>query len=230
MKDKVEFSILPEFEQETLQEQAYQRIRHALLVGRLKPGSTLTLRGVANALDVSLTPVRTALKRLEAEKAIALKDNRRILIPEMNLQKLQALINLRVKLETHAAEQAIKHVSDELLDQLIEIDSSINDAVEKEDWEQAVIQNQHFHCVIYKADPYQVCLPMLYSIWLQLAPILQLAAAGAPKFYTIDRHLEAIDALRNKDIEALKLALTNDILDGVDFLSIDALLRTLTEH
>ena len=203
MKDKVEFSILPEFEQETLQEQAYQRIRHALLVGRLKPGSTLTLRGVANALDVSLTPVRTALKRLEAEKAIALKDNRRILIPEMNLQKLQALINLRVKLETHAAEQAIKHVSDELLDQLIEID---------------------------KADPYQVCLPMLYSIWLQLAPILQLAAAGAPKFYTIDRHLEAIDALRNKDIEALKLALTNDILDGVDFLSIDALLRTLTEH
>ncbi|MGB3504941.1 MAG: GntR family transcriptional regulator, partial [Xanthobacteraceae bacterium] len=54
----------------TLGERAYARIADLLISGRLAPGEKLSLRGAAEVLGVSIMPVRAAVSRLVADKAL----------------------------------------------------------------------------------------------------------------------------------------------------------------
>ena len=87
----------------TTQETAYQRLRNAIMFGTIPPGASLTIRGIAELLEVSPTPVREALRRLSTEGALQLLNNRRVVTPEMNLKRFDELIKLRVLIECHAA-------------------------------------------------------------------------------------------------------------------------------
>ena len=62
---------LPRIARVTLNEKAYEGLKQALLAGRLEPGSTLTLRQLADQLGTSVMPVREAITRLSAEQALA---------------------------------------------------------------------------------------------------------------------------------------------------------------
>ena len=54
----------------TQQERVYARLREAILSGQFMPGRPVTLRGVAEILGESPMPVREALRRLTAERAL----------------------------------------------------------------------------------------------------------------------------------------------------------------
>ena len=59
-------------------EEVYRRLREQILFGGIRPGSAVTLRGLADALGVSSMPVREAVRRLIAERALLLHVNRRV--------------------------------------------------------------------------------------------------------------------------------------------------------
>jgi DNA-binding GntR family transcriptional regulator len=88
----------------TQQERVYSRLREAILNGHFEPGRSVTLRGVAKLLDVSPMPVREALRRLTAERALELLSNRRVAVPIMTITKLEEICDARIALETAAAE------------------------------------------------------------------------------------------------------------------------------
>ena len=90
----------------TAQETAYLTLRNAAMVGTFKSGQPITIRGIATRLDMSATPIREAFRRLSAERAFTVLENRRIMIPDLSRSRLEELIELRVSLETHAAVRA----------------------------------------------------------------------------------------------------------------------------
>ena len=55
----------------TAHREVYQRLREALLAGQLPPGQPISIRYLAQMLAVSTTPVREALRRLEADPLLA---------------------------------------------------------------------------------------------------------------------------------------------------------------
>src|SRR5260370_40688359 len=55
---------------ESLAEQAYRAIREGIATGLFSAGERVTERGLATRLNVSATPVREALRRLEQEGLI----------------------------------------------------------------------------------------------------------------------------------------------------------------
>ncbi|WP_176316001.1 GntR family transcriptional regulator, partial [Burkholderia vietnamiensis] len=57
-------------ESETMADKVYQQLREALMSGRFAPGQALSLRGVAEAVGSSTMPVRAALTRLAADRAL----------------------------------------------------------------------------------------------------------------------------------------------------------------
>ncbi len=59
----------------------YQLLRNNLMCGRIKPGIPLTIRGLAEILEVSPMPVREALHRFACESAVEVKNNRRVIVP-----------------------------------------------------------------------------------------------------------------------------------------------------
>jgi DNA-binding GntR family transcriptional regulator len=193
----------------------YQLLRTNLLCGKIAPGIPLTIRGLAEALNVSPMPVREALHRLTCEGAVEAKNNRRVIVPLMTAEKFNELCEMRILLETHAAESALPYIRDADISKLEDIDSSIDDAVQQGDVEATSLLNQDFHRSLYSANPFQIVVPLIESVWLQLGPFSRIAISKLEKVYIVDRHVEAIEALKQQNSFGLRRAIEADIRDGI---------------
>lgn len=193
----------------------YQLLRTNLLCGRIGPGSALTIRGLAQLLEVSPMPVREALHRLACEGAIEVKDNRRVIVPMMTAEKFNELCELRILLETHAAIAALPHIDDAHIETLTRIDETIDNAIEAENIEDIALCNQQFHRSLYSANPLQVSVPLIESLWLQLGPFSRIVVGKLEVAYPVDHHVEAIDALKQQNETELRRAIQADIRDGI---------------
>jgi DNA-binding GntR family transcriptional regulator len=211
----------------TTQEYIYLRLRKAIMLGLIAPGNPITIRGLAEVLDTSPTPVREALRRLSTEHALQMLPNRRIVVPRMTPDRFKELIMLRITLEEHAAHSALPFISNRLVDRLVALDDSIDRAVADADRDQLITLNQQFHKSIYTANPDQVVMPMIESIWLQLGPFTRIAARNVNELYMVDHHKEILTALRLRDETGLITAISADIQGGVGHLHADALERIL---
>ena len=207
--------MLKKSEQMKTHQWVYQLLRSNLLCGRIEPGKPLTIRGLAELLHVSPMPVREALHRLACEGAVEVKNNRRVIVPLMTAEKFSELCDLRILLETHAAERALPYVKDADIEALEQIDAAIDAAIEANDADHISLENQAFHRHLYSANPFQISVPLIESLWLQLGPFSRIAIDKLEKVYLVDRHHEAIDALKKRDGFGLKRAIEADIRDGI---------------
>lgn len=193
----------------------YQLLRINLLCGRIKPGIPLTIRGLAEILEVSPMPVREALHRLACESAVEVKNNRRVIVPLMTAEKFSELCDLRILLETHAAEGALPYIKEEDIEVLEKLDAKIDGAIANDDDDNISLFNQDFHRYLYCANPFQISVPLIESLWLQLGPFSRIAISKLEKVYLVDRHTEAIEALRQRNLFGLRRAIEADIRDGI---------------
>ena len=193
----------------------YQLLRNNLLCGRIEPGIALTIRGLAQILEVSPMPVREALHRLACEGAVEVKNNRRVIVPAMTSEKFRELSDLRILLETHAAEGALPYINEADIDALEQIDARIDEAIDSHNVDYISLHNQAFHRHLYQANPFQIAVPLIESLWLQLGPFSRIAISKLEKTYLVDRHVEALEALRQRNLFGLRCAIEADIRDGI---------------
>lgn len=212
----IQFPELPQSRPGTSHEYAYRRLRHALMIGAIAPGISITIQELARELDISATPVREALRQLASENALETLKNRRIQVPEMTPARLQELISLRCTLEVYAIRRALPYINMVLIDTVEAIDSEINDAAEANDRISLVMLNQRFHSTIYRANPEQVVMPMIESLWLQLGPFMGVAASHQKSLQVDDHHAHLIEALRAGDENLVAAALEDDIRDAIE--------------
>lgn len=202
-------------EQLNVNQWVYQTLRQSLLCGEIRPGVALTIRGLAEKLEVSPMPVREALQKLASEEAIEVKNNRRISVPVISRDKFKELFSLRVLLETHAAETALPFFAETQINELAALDMAIDKAFEQGDAGAGTLANQAFHRYLYAQCPVQVCLPMIESLWLQLGPFVRIGLNKLDGYYQHDRHHEALEAIRQRDSAALRAAIEADVRDGL---------------
>ena len=114
----------------TLASTVTARLRTAIIVGDLAPGTKINIDRVRDHLGVSLSPLREALSRLFSEGFLTFQDNRGYRVAPVSEADLRQISRLRIRLETFALREAI-----ELGDR---------------EWEKAVLQRlkelQAIHC------------------------------------------------------------------------------------
>jgi len=203
---------------ESLKQRVYRTLRARVMSGAVAPGLPITINGVAEDLKVSAMPVREALHRLVADGALEYLDNRRVRVPEMTLSKFEEIISARTALETVAAVRALPHIDAARLERLQVIDAEIDEAYRGNDLLRSTELNFLFHRTLYEPGATGVLLSLMESVWLRLGPFMRLATAKLEDSYRIDRHAEAMAAIRNKDPVALSQAIEADIQDGVGHL------------
>lgn len=214
----------------TITQWVYATLRNAVMYGQILPGRALTIRELAKELDVSPMPVREALRQLAAENALEIKGNRRVMVPKMTAMKFNELCQARMAIESHAAERALPYIDDTRLNTLRQIDALIDDTQISGDHTPISALNQEFHRTLYTANPHQVTLPLIESLWLQLGPFMRLASAHLDIPNQVDRHTEAMDAIEKKDTIALQLAIKADIREGFSFASTPELLQQFIDE
>ena len=216
MGTQVQFN-LPEISGDyiTSHEAAYHRLRNALMVGAIAPGTPMRIRALAQYLSISPTPVREALRRLSSESALQVLDNRRIIVPLMSAGRFDELILLRVKLECLAAERALPFVSQVLIEQLASIDADMDKAVNGQNYDALAVLNQQFHSILYQANPHQSAMPLIESVWLQLGPFQRQVIDKIMDYYLVDHHKTIVGALWKRDQKALCISIRADIIEGI---------------
>ena len=97
---------------------AYHRIRRAIVEGDYRPGERLVEQRVAEDLNLSRTPVREALRMLEAEGLVRIEPNRGAAVRLLSVDGINDLYELRARLESYAAELAAERATIEQRDRL----------------------------------------------------------------------------------------------------------------
>jgi DNA-binding GntR family transcriptional regulator len=204
---------------ETLGDQAYARIRQALMSGTLMPGEKVPLRAIAKALDVSLTPAREAIGRLAAERALELGPNRTVYVPKLTRDRYREIMEIRLPLEGLAAERACPRLGPERLQELERVHAAMIEAIDAGQHKTALKHNEAFHFGIYEAADRPLLMAMIESLWLQAGPTLNLLTPGYQRSHRgVRNHASALEALRRGDAAGVRAAIEKDLRDGARHL------------
>lgn len=201
-----------------LHEQTYGELRNAIMSAKFSPGEKLTVRGVAEMLGISAMPVRAAFTRLVAEKAVIQDANGSIHIPQMTKQHYKELIELRALLEGKAAEMAASLITAKELAALEKIAKDLTKASKDADAEKYIDLNQKFKFGIVAAARSESLGDLVERLWLQVGPFMRFYSSEVSEQHALDRHEEAVEALKRRDGASARKAIEDDILDGANFL------------
>lgn len=90
----------------TLTEKAYHCIKEGIVRGEIEEGVFLSEKEIMNRYRIGRTPFREACNRLHHEHLLEVVPHRGYLVPEMSLQEVRDLFELRVLVEGAVAELA----------------------------------------------------------------------------------------------------------------------------
>lgn len=197
-------------------ETVYARLRDMILYGILEPGQPVTIQGLVAELDVGMTPVREAIRRLAAEGALMPQGNRRVTVPKMTPSILDQVGFARRTIEPMLAERAGALLTPRLIDRLAHLDAAVNDAIRTGNIPAYLESNYAFHFALYDVSGASVLVDMARSLWLRFGPSLRVVCTRAGTLGLPDQHAEALAAMRAGDWPALREAMDRDIAQGID--------------
>lgn len=184
---------------------AYREIRAAILRGTLAPGSQLKEEELAEQCGVSRTPVRDALRRLEAEMLVLRSGTQRSYVAEWSITDIDEMFTLRGILEGYAAARAATNMTAQQLADLQSINDALGAAVAKRphpDVEAFLAANRKFHAAILDAASSERLKTLLVRLVEQ--PIVHRTALGYDREQLARSHAEheeLIEALEKRDPE-----------------------------
>lgn len=134
-------------------ERAYDMIRAMILSGELSAGDPLGEEALAERCGVSRTPIRDALRRLEADLLIYRTDSHRSFVADSSPDDVRDSFELRAMLEGYAARRAAEKMTGETLEQLRSCNAAIRAAIAKAkpDIPTFLDRNREFHALVLEA-------------------------------------------------------------------------------
>jgi DNA-binding GntR family transcriptional regulator len=207
---------------ETVQERVYSVLRDRLMRGGFEPGQKLKIAELATALGTSAMPVREALNRLAAERAIESMPNRSVRVPSLSRDSLRDLMEARCAIEGLAVSRAAANMDDATLGTLQQFIDAQSATDAEHVSEGSAEQNREFHFAIYRRSG-AVLLPIIESLWLQFGPYLRVASErfDGREGRGTNFHVEMVAALARGDGKAARDSLESDIGRAFDLVMRD---------
>ena len=200
-------------------ERVYRGLRSRIMFGEIRPGESLTLRGVGKEFDVSMTPAREAVRRLVAEGALSLSASGRVATPELSNERIEELAALRSLIEVELASRALPRAHMALIDRLESIHANISMNVKKHDAVGYIRTNLEFHRTLYLRAQAPAMLAMAETVWLQLGPTMRALYGKLRQGKPPPHHRLILAALKAGDEPGLRLAVRSDVTHGLRHLT-----------
>jgi DNA-binding GntR family transcriptional regulator len=188
-------------------EMAFRLIYDAILNGRLKPGIRITETSIANDIGLSRTPVREAMRRLEANGLLVHEPHRGMVITKPDDQMTTELYQVREVLEGAAASMAALQSSDTEIELMRESIAKGRTMKESATPAELARNNASFHSILYRAAHNRYLLRTLASLQDSLI-LLGPSTLGLPerRQTAIDEHEVIVHAIGKRDPTAAEAA------------------------
>lgn len=209
---------------QTLSAIVYEQFKDLLISGSMMPGEQISLRGMAEALGVSVMPVREAVHRLAAEQALELAPNRHIRVPQMTVSQFREITSIRKNLEGLAAATAAVILKEDAIRQIVFWHDSFTEEISKEFPEGArvIMLNKELHFAIYRGAAMPMMMQLIEALWLRIGPILSYdlrsGSVRVGQRTALTHHSNLVDAILRHDSKAARESLEADIQSAADII------------
>jgi DNA-binding GntR family transcriptional regulator len=195
----------------TLPDEIYRRIRDLILDGGIAPGELVTIQGLAEAFGVSAMPVREALQRLTAERALTVVSGRSVGIPQLEAGRLSDLCRVRLEIETLATVWATSRLRPQDISRLERLVATMAQAVNDGNPRHYVRANHEFHFVVYRASGSETLISIIEELWLQVSPYFHMLHGSGNYVLANREHERLLIALKEQDAAAAGACIRADI-------------------
>ncbi|WP_186766487.1 GntR family transcriptional regulator [Puniceibacterium confluentis] len=188
-----------------LHEQVADAVRSMIITGTLAPGEKIRISELAEELDVSMTPMREALKILAKESLVELMANRGARVSEISAEGTRSLFEVISRLEALAAELAAERITEDELARLDDLHARMLESHAANDLPGYFDCNLKIHNLVVDAakNPDLTRVRTLLGFHVERARFLSVATS-AHREVSMEDHSELMQALKARNAAAAR--------------------------
>ncbi|WP_410661369.1 GntR family transcriptional regulator [Amycolatopsis sp. lyj-112] len=181
-------------------ELAYAWLREKIARHEYGPGYRLVLAEIAGALDMSVVPVREAIRRLEAERLVTFERNvgARVAMVDQN-EYVHAMQTLGV-VEGVATALSAPRLTDQDIERARAVNGRMIDLLSHFDAHEFTTLNQRFHSLLFECCPNPQILELVHQGWTRLSGLRDSTFAFVPDraSRSVEEHEEILRLISEK--------------------------------
>ncbi|MDN5347544.1 MAG: hypothetical protein PWP65_1108 [Clostridia bacterium] len=198
----------------TLQDDVYSYLRKSILTGLLKPGERIIETEIASRLGISKSPVREAMRKLEADGLIVIKPRIGGFVVNLTEEDIKEIYEIRQAIEGYAVRLLItKNNNKEIINKnLTRILNEYEHAVEIADIFRCNDLDSNFHLYIVKASENKRLIKLALMIYDQAYLVKNMASTiPGRKKRSLKEHKEIFNAIQRQDYIAAQEAIISHL-------------------
>jgi len=196
----------------TLSDQAYFIIKDAIISGVLKPGEVLITEKLGEKLNISRTPIKSALTRLQYEKILLLNASNNFVVVDITQLDIENITQVRIKVEVLAVELLENKITQEQIQILKDIIEKYNIAIKNTSFSEMLECEYEFHNSLAEFSDNKFLIDTvrnannLVKVYLMLSGTYEKYCSNANL-----EHQQIVDYIINKKFEKAKEAMASHI-------------------
>ncbi|MDQ0393611.1 GntR family transcriptional regulator [Labrys monachus] len=199
----------------TVEHQIAEVLREKIIVGVIARGQKLKQAEIASMLGVSITPVREALRLLEAQGYVAVVAHRGAVVAPFVVEGAEELYRLRQVLETRLTLEAARRITPHDLDVLKAVNHDLLVAVRTQTRPTLQEKNFRFHFRFYELANQPQTIDFVRILWAKY-PLDMLSTMPGRPMRVFEEHAALLAALERRDPDEAVRAMEAHIRTGWD--------------
>jgi DNA-binding GntR family transcriptional regulator len=194
----------------------YENTRRAIIEGEFPPGSPLKINDLANLNEVSLIPVREAIRMLASEGLVEVVPNRGAFVSNVTMSELLDIYQTRIVLEMEAVRQAAPRIEPGHIVAGRVLVQKVHDSVVSHEGDFLAYHRQ-FHFMIYDRSASFWLLRLIHILWDHSDRYRQFSMPRVEPQTILEEHGAILDCLEANDTAGAVHALRTHLEKSVQF-------------
>ncbi|WKA26426.1 GntR family transcriptional regulator [Bradyrhizobium roseum] len=198
-------------------DQAFERLRDAIITGHFAPGARLIERELCEAMGVSRTSIREVLRRLEAEQLIEVEPRKGPIVARLTRKQVEEIYEVRAMLEAAIVRRFTIEASAENIAALKRIYETLSRVRDQGDVVAIVNTTRQFIEYMMSVVDHELIGDMLRKLNARISVARVLAISVPGRLQQSARELEIVmEAIERRDAEGAAQSLMNYVRNAGD--------------
>lgn len=190
----------------TTADQIADVIRNEIFSGNYLPEDKLKENEIASRLSVSRTPVREALRKLEAEGLAEFRPNKGVIVPQIDNHDIDEIYELRILIELYCVRKFIRIATEQHFEEMENIIDQMKNSISNKNIPNYFALSLDFHAYYIRHCQNE----RMYSFFNSIRNTMRMAQSILGKtdsfnLKSMDEHLEIMRLIKNRSPECEKV-------------------------
>jgi DNA-binding GntR family transcriptional regulator len=211
----------------SMEQVVYETIKNAILAREIAPGTQLVETTISEKLQVSRTPIRNAIKKLQEEGLVTIIPNRGAFVLQPTREEIMQAFEFRTELECIAVPYALKNITKEDIQTLRGMIAEELESYKEQDILKYIHINKEFHSFLARKTNNKFLIESVETLLRKINIYLILYGV----FYYVNLneltntkdHEKMVDLIERKEAEQLQQVIREHLHTSLRNLEINKL-------